>query len=212
MIIAVDGTLASGKGTVARGIAQAFGLAHLDTGALYRAVAVELLKAGEDPGNAAAAGNVARHLDPSRIDPAAIRTADAGAAASVVAAQPAVRTALFDLQRRFAEQPGGAVLDGRDIGTVVCPDADVKFYIDAEPRIRAERRWRELAANGEDIQLADIERQLAERDARDSSRETAPLMRAEDAILLDTTHLSIDATLAEAVRMIQNKTGVSPRN
>lgn len=212
MIIAVDGTLASGKGTVARGIAQAFGLAHLDTGALYRAVAVELLKAGEDPGNAAAAGNAARHLEPSRIDPAAIRTADAGAAASVVAAQPAVRTALFDLQRRFAEQPGGAVLDGRDIGTVVCPDADVKFYIDAEPRIRAERRWRELAANGEDIQLADIERQLAERDARDSSRETAPLMRAEDAILLDTTHLSIDATLAEAVHMIQNKTGVSPRN
>lgn len=212
MIIAVDGTLASGKGTVARGIAQAFGLAHLDTGALYRAVAVELLKAGEDPGNAEAAGNAARHLDPSRIDPAAIRTADAGAAASVVAAQPAVRTALFDLQRRFAEQPGGAVLDGRDIGTVVCPDADVKFYIDAEPRIRAERRWRELAAKGEDIQLADIERQLAERDARDSSRETAPLMRAEDAILLDTTHLSIDATLAEAVRMIQNKTGVSPRN
>ncbi len=156
--------------------------------------------------------NAAQSLDPSAIDEVAIRTAAAGAAASVVAVQPRVRDALFDLQRRFAEQAGGAVLDGRDIGTVVCPDADVKFYIDAEPRIRAERRWRELAANGEDIQLADIERQLAERDARDSSRETAPLMRAEDAILLDTTHLSIDATLAEAVRMIQNKTGVSPRN
>jgi CMP/dCMP kinase len=211
MIIAVDGTLASGKGTVARGIARTFGLAHLDTGALYRAVAVELLKAGADPGDTEAAADAAKTLDPERIDQAAIRTAEAGAAASVVAAQPAVRAALFDLQRRFAEQPGGAVLDGRDIGTVVCPDADVKFYIDAEPRVRAERRWRELVASGDTVQLEDIARQLAERDQRDASRETAPLMRAEDAVLLDTTHLSIDATLAEAVRIIQNKTGAAPR-
>lgn len=211
MIIAVDGTLASGKGTVARGIAKTFGLAHLDTGALYRAVAVALLKAGEDPANTAAAEEAARALDPERIDQTAIRTAEAGAAASVVAAQPAVRKALFDLQRRFSEQDGGAVLDGRDIGTVVCPDADVKFYIDAEPRVRAERRWRELVVGGETIQLEDIERQLAERDKRDASRETAPLTRAEDAVLLDTTHLSIDATLAEAVRIIQNKTGTAPR-
>lgn len=211
MIIAVDGTLASGKGTVARGIARTFGLAHLDTGALYRAVAVELLKAGADPGDTEAAADAAKTLDPQRIDQAAIRTAEAGAAASVVAAQPAVRAALFDLQRRFAEQPGGAVLDGRDIGTVVCPDADVKFYIDAEPRVRAERRWRELVASGDTVQLEDIARQLAERDQRDASRETAPLMRAEDAVLLDTTHLSIDATLAEAVRIIQNKTGTAPR-
>lgn len=211
MIIAVDGTLASGKGTVARGLARTFGLAHLDTGALYRAVAVELLKAGADPGDTEAAADAAKTLDPERIDQAAIRTAEAGAAASVVAAQPAVRAALFDLQRRFAEQPGGAVLDGRDIGTVVCPDADVKFYIDAEPRVRAERRWRELVASGDTVQLEDIARQLAERDQRDASRETAPLMRAEDAVLLDTTHLSIDATLAEAVRIIQNKTGAAPR-
>jgi CMP/dCMP kinase len=211
MIIAVDGTLASGKGTVARGLANAFGLAHLDTGALYRAVAVEVLGAGNDPRDHDAALTAAKTLDPSAIDEAAIRTAEAGAAASIVAAQPKVRAALFELQRRFAEQEGGAVLDGRDIGTVVCPDADVKFYVDADPHIRAERRWRELAANGDTVQLADIERQLAERDARDSSRETAPLMRADDAILLDTTHLSIDATLAEAVRMIQNKTGVAPR-
>ncbi|MBI1235371.1 MAG: (d)CMP kinase [Alphaproteobacteria bacterium] len=211
MIIAVDGTLASGKGTVARGLARTFGLAHLDTGALYRAVAVELLKAGADPGDTEAAADAAKTLDPQRIDQAAIRTAEAGAAASVVAAQPAVRAALFDLQRRFAEQPGGAVLDGRDIGTVVCPDADVKFYIDAEPRVRAERRWRELVASGDTVQLEDIARQLAERDQRDASRETAPLMRAEDAVLLDTTHLSIDATLAEAVRIIQNKTGAAPR-
>jgi cytidylate kinase len=211
MIIAVDGTLASGKGTVARGLARTFGLAHLDTGALYRAVAVELLKAGADPGDTEAAADAAKTLDPQRIDQAAIRTAEAGAAASVVAAQPAVRAALFDLQRRFAEQPGGAVLDGRDIGTVVCPDADVKFYIDAEPRVRAERRWRELVASGDTVRLEDIARQLAERDQRDASRETAPLMRAEDAVLLDTTHLSIDATLAEAVRIIQNKTGAAPR-
>lgn len=211
MIIAVDGTLASGKGTVARGLARTFGLAHLDTGALYRAVAVDLLKAGADPGDTEAAADAAKTLDPQRIDQAAIRTAEAGAAASVVAAQPAVRAALFDLQRRFAEQPGGAVLDGRDIGTVVCPDADVKFYIDAEPRVRAERRWRELVASGDTVQLEDIARQLAERDQRDASRETAPLMRAEDAVLLDTTHLSIDATLAEAVRIIQNKTGAAPR-
>jgi len=121
-----------------------------------------------------------------------------------------VRAALFDLQRRFAEQEDGAVLDGRDIGTIVCPDADVKFYIDAEPRIRAQRRWRELVAGGSSVQLEDIARQLAERDQRDSSRETAPLMRAEDAVLLDTTHLSIDATLAEAVRIICNKTGAAP--
>jgi len=212
MIIAVDGTLASGKGTVARGIAAAFGLAHLDTGALYRAVAVEILKSGGNPRDPMAAKKAAQTLDPTLIDEAAIRTAEAGAAASVVAVQSDVRDALFDLQRRFAEQPGGAVLDGRDIGTVVCPDADVKFYIDAKPRIRAERRWRELVVQGDTVQLEDIEQQLAERDQRDSSRETAPLMRAEDAVLLDTTHLSIDATLAEAVRIISNTTGVAPRN
>jgi len=210
MIIAVDGTLASGKGTVARGIAIAFGLAHLDTGALYRAVAVEILKAGDDPRDFSAAEAAAKSLDASTIDEIAIRTAEAGAAASVVAVQPKVRDALFDLQRRFAVQAGGAVLDGRDIGTVVCPDADVKFYIDADPGVRAERRWRELVAQGGSIQLEEIGRQLAERDARDSSRETAPLMRAEDAVLLDTTHLSIDATLAEAVRIISNKTGATP--
>ncbi|GJL96973.1 MAG: cytidylate kinase [Hyphobacterium sp.] len=210
MIIAVDGTLASGKGTVSRGIAKHFGLPHLDTGALYRAVAVDVLKADHDPLNAEQAATAARNLDISAIDQDAIRTAEAGAAASVVAVQTAVREALFDVQRRFAEQPAGAVLDGRDIGTVVCPDADVKFYIDADPHVRATRRWRELVERGDTVQLEDIERQLVERDARDSSREAAPLMRAEDAILLDTTHLSIDATLAEAVRIISNKTGATP--
>jgi cytidylate kinase len=212
MIIAVDGTLASGKGTVARGLAARFGLAHLDTGALYRAVAVSVLAAGKDPADAAAAEQAALSLNPAEIDETAIRTAEAGAAASVVAAQPKVRDALFALQRRFAEQGGGAVLDGRDIGTVVCPDADVKLYIDADPGVRAERRWRELVARGDSTSLEDVRRQLEERDRRDASRESAPLMRAEDAILLDTTHLSIDATLAEAVRIIENKTGATPRN
>lgn len=212
MIIAVDGTLASGKGTVARGLAQHFGLAHLDTGALYRAVAVSLLESGRDPADTEAAEQAAETLDPAAIDEAAIRTAAAGAAASVVAAQPKVRAALFALQRRFAEQDGGAVLDGRDIGTVVCPDADVKFYIDADPGVRAERRWRELVTRGDTTRLEEVRRQLEERDRRDASRETAPLMRAADAILLDTTHLSIDATLAEAVRIIENKTGAAPRD
>ncbi|MEE2526946.1 (d)CMP kinase [Hyphobacterium sp. HN65] len=211
MIIAVDGTLASGKGTVARGLARHFGLPHLDTGALYRAVAVAVLSAGGDPRDPETARAAARALDPSAIAENAIRTAEAGAAASVVAVQQGVRDALFDLQKRFAEQPGGAVLDGRDIGTVVCPHADVKFYVDADPAVRAERRWRELAARGDTVSLEEIRRQLDERDRRDSSRETAPLMRAEDAILLDTTHLSIDATLAEAVRIVQNKTDAAPR-
>ncbi|WP_421789937.1 (d)CMP kinase [Hyphobacterium sp.] len=210
MIIAVDGTLASGKGTIARGLAAHFGLPHLDTGALYRAVAVAVLSAGDDPADEALAEHAAKTLDPANIDQHAIRTAAAGAAASVVAAQPRVRQALFELQRRFAEQEGGAILDGRDIGTVVCPDADVKLFIDADPQVRAERRWRELVASGDEIQLEEIERQLAERDKRDASRETAPLMRADDAILLDTTHLSIDATLAEAVRIVKNKTGATP--
>lgn len=210
MIIAVDGTLASGKGTIARGLAARFGLPHLDTGALYRAVAVAIMMTGDDPADEVAAEAAARSLDPRKIDQNAIRTARAGAAASVVAAQPCVRKTLFELQRRFAMQRGGAILDGRDIGTVVCPEADVKLFIDAEPQVRARRRWQELMERGEEIQLEEIERQLAERDKRDASRETAPLMRADDAILLDTTHLSIDATLAEAVRIVQNKMGAAP--
>lgn len=210
MIIAVDGTLASGKGTIARALGQAFGLPCLDTGALYRGVAVAVLEAGKDPANPAEAAACARALEPASIDEAQIRTAAAGAAASVVSAHPEVRQALFDLQRRFASQPGGAVLDGRDIGTVICPDADVKLFVDARPELRAQRRWQELTRRGEDVDLADIARQLAERDARDAGRPNAPMKPAQDAVLLDTSQLSIDAAIREAVRIVQHKTGASP--
>lgn len=210
MIIAVDGTLASGKGTIARALGQAFGLPCLDTGALYRGVAVAVLEAGKDPANPAEAAACARALEPASIDEAQIRTAAAGAAASVVSAHPEVRQALFDLQRRFASQPGGAVLDGRDIGTVICPDADVKLFVDARPELRAQRRWQELTRRGEDVDLADIARQLAERDARDAGRPNAPMKPAQDAVLLDTSQLSIDAAIREAVRIVQHKTRASP--
>lgn len=210
MIIAVDGTLASGKGTIAQALAKAFGLPVLDTGALYRGVAVAVLEAGGDPGDSDFAARIASQLDPATIDEAKIRTATAGAAASRVSAHPAVRQALFDLQRRFAAQDGGAVLDGRDIGTVICPDADVKLFVDAEPGIRAERRWRELQARGEDVALDTIVRQLAERDARDAGRETAPMKPASDAVLLDTSQLSIDAAIGKAVRIVSERTGAKP--
>ncbi len=210
MIIAVDGTLASGKGTIARALAAAFGLPCLDTGALYRGVAVAVLDAGADPHNGEQATALARTFDPASLDEMKIRTSAAGAAASVVSAHAGVRDALFDLQRRFANQDGGAVLDGRDIGTVICPDADVKLFIDAKPAVRAWRRWQELSDRGEDIALAEIERQLAIRDARDAGRPDAPMKPAADAVLLDTTQLSIDAAIGQAVELVSDKTGVSP--
>ena len=151
MIIAVDGPLASGKGTIARALAAHFDLPYLDTGSLYRATGVAVLDAGIDPTDAAACARTARTLDLTGIDETRIRTAEAGAMASRVAALPAVRKALYELQRDFATQPGGAILDGRDIGTVICPDADVKLYITAATETRARRRWSELAARGETI-------------------------------------------------------------
>lgn len=210
MIIAVDGTLASGKGTIAKALATAFGLAHLDTGALYRATGVAVIEAGGDPADPEAAERAARTLDVEAIDEAKIRTAEAGLNASVVAAQPRVRQALFDLQRSFAARPDGAVLDGRDIGTVICPDADVKLYVDADPSVRAERRWKELTAKGETVALATIAKQLAERDARDSGRADAPMRAADDAVLLDTSQLSIDAAVSAAIRIVTDKTGRQP--
>lgn len=210
MIIAVDGTLASGKGTIAKALAKAFGLAHLDTGALYRATGVAVIEAGGDPADPDAAEQAARNLDVEAIDEAKIRTAEAGLNASVVAAQPRVRQALFELQRSFAARPGGAVLDGRDIGTVICPDADVKLYVDADPSVRAERRWKELTAKGETVALDTIAKQLAERDARDSGRADAPMRAADDAVLLDTSQLSIDAAVSAAIRIVSDKTGRQP--
>ncbi|MEN9873770.1 MAG: hypothetical protein RL186_667 [Pseudomonadota bacterium] len=198
MIIAVDGPVASGKGTISRALAAHYGLPHLDTGALYRAVAVTLLDQSPDDFTQTDAISAARALDLDLIHDPRIRTAAAGAWASRVAAIGPVRAALFDVQRNFALQDGGAVLDGRDIGTVVCPEADVKLFVSAQPHERAQRRQRELAAQGEDIGFADMLAQILERDARDSQRSDAPLLPAQDAHLLDTTGLSIEAAIEKA--------------
>ena len=202
LIIAIDGTLASGKGTLGRGLAEDYGLAHLDTGLLYRATAKGCLDAGIDPANGAAAAEIAAGLDVAAMNPGELRTAEVGQAASKVAVHPAVRKALFQLQRDFAFQPGGAVLDGRDIGTVVCPDAHVKFWIDADVEVRAARRVAELTAKGEPITQAEMVAQLRERDERDQNRAIAPMKPAEDAHLLDTTDLSIDAAREKARQIV----------
>ncbi|MBI1251563.1 MAG: (d)CMP kinase [Alphaproteobacteria bacterium] len=210
MIIAVDGPTASGKGTISRRLAADFALPLLDTGALYRAVGLAVLDAGEDPGNGDAAIRAARALDTARIDETRIRASEVGAAASIVAANPGVRAALFDAQRAFAARPGGAILDGRDIGTVICPDADVKIYITASLPARAERRWKELQARGESVTLDDVAAMIQERDARDASRAAAPAAMAADAVLLDTTYLSIDEA-ASAARALVEAARTRPR-
>jgi cytidylate kinase len=207
MIIAIDGPTASGKGTVAQRIAQHYDLRRLDTGALYRAVALALIDAGDDPANPNAAARAARGLDPEKIDEDRIRSSGVGQAASIVAAMPAVREALRELQRSFARAPGGAVLDGRDIGTVICPDADVKLFVTAELQERAKRRARELAGRGEVVDLAELTRQIEARDARDAGRAVSPLLQAPDAHLLDTTGLSIDEAAAAACRIIDSVVG-----
>jgi cytidylate kinase len=205
MIIAIDGTTASGKGTLAREVAGRYGLRRLDTGALYRAVALAVLRAGLDPGDAQAATHAAASLNLHAIDEEAIRTGPVGAAASVVSAHVGVRAALLAAQRAFAADPAGAVLDGRDIGTVICPDADVKLFVIADLGVRASRRWAELVASGELVTLADVEGAIAARDARDAARPTAPLRMAEDAHLLDTTALTIEEVVAAACRIIDAK-------
>ena len=202
MIIAVDGPTASGKGTIARRLAEHYGLKRLDTGSLYRAVGLAVLDAGGNPTDEAAAVAAAEKLDPNTIDEHRIRSATVGAAASVVANISAVRVVLRRAQRLFANDPHGAVLDGRDIGTVICPDAQVKLYVTADLRPRVERRLAELKSRGEDITYADLERQIAERDARDMNRADSPLRRAPDAHLLDTTHLSIEAAVEAARRIV----------
>ena len=206
IVIALDGPAASGKGTLARLIADHYGFAHLDTGSLYRGVAWMVLDKGEDPSDPESAANAAREFAVEKIDGADIRTKEVGAAASVVAANAAVRDALLDFQRRFAASPPknvlGAVLDGRDIGTVVCPDATVKFFVTASPKVRARRRWLELQPVRPELEVTDIYQDLLERDARDAARADAPMAAAPDAELLDTTHLSIDAAFAAARRVI----------
>ncbi len=205
-VIALDGPAASGKGTLARRMSAHYGLAHLDTGMLYRGVAWLILEAGGDPADDAAAHAAARGFSLNAVAGADIRTGPVGAAASVVAAKPAVRAALLDFQRRFAERPpnaaAGAVLDGRDIGTVVCPGADVKFFVSASPEVRANRRWLELRRTRPGLEEVTVYKELLERDARDAERADAPMAAAGDAELLDTTHLSIDAAFAAARRVI----------
>lgn len=212
MIIAIDGPAASGKGTLAKRIAEHFGLAYLDTGLLYRAVARDVRKRGsalDDPTSAAAA---ARSLDPGTLDDPALRNPGAGEAASVVARISQVRAAILDYQRTFARRPEGAVLDGRDIGTVVCPDADVKIYVTATPEVRAERRYLETKARGEattyEAVLADIRR----RDERDASRAVSPMRPAPDAVLLDTSDLDIEAAFNTVVGVITRKVGQRGRS
>lgn len=207
MIIAVDGPSASGKGTIARALAMALGLPHLDTGLLYRAVGQATLAVGDDPADAAAAAAHARQLRLDALDDPALRLDEAARAASMVAAHPCVRDALRDLQVRFARQAGGAVLDGRDIGTVIAPDADLKIFVTANAQTRAERRYAELQARGLPTSLAAVAADIAARDARDSGRGAAPLRMAEDAILLDTTNLSIDAAIQSALALADARRG-----
>ncbi len=211
MIIALDGPAASGKGTLGRRLAERFGLAYLDTGLLYRAVAAKLARAGQEPSDEAAATTAARDLTLAELGDPALREDGYAAAASKVAAIPAVRQALLELQRRFAKSPPcgkkGAVLDGRDIGTVICPDADAKLYVTADLETRAGRRHKELRDRGIDIIYARVLQDLKERDARDSGRLAAPLKRAADAFPLDTSGLDADQAFAAAVHYILKTTG-----
>lgn len=207
LIIAIDGPAASGKGTLARRIAARFGLAYLDTGALYRAVARDVKAAGQRLDDAETAAQKARRLDPATLDDPGLKAPGMGEAASVVASLPAVRAALLDYQRAFARQEPGAVLDGRDIGTVVCPFADVKIFVDADAQVRAERRHAELTAKGEQIAFETVLATIEGRDRRDRARSAAPLTKADEALLLDTTHLSIDAAFDAAVELIKRKIG-----
>lgn len=202
MIIAIDGTLASGKGTLAKRLAKHFGLPHMDTGALYRGVGVAALRAGADLKDAEACAALAAKLDLSAFEDAELRTAEAGQAASKVSALSPVREALFRLQRDFAFQPGGAVLDGRDIGTVVAPEADVKFWVDAAIEVRARRRCAELEAAGKPISFETMLAELKERDERDRNRASAPMKPADDAFHIDTTALDPDNVLAFALAHI----------
>ena len=205
VIIAIDGPAASGKGTIARRLAAHYRLPHLDTGLLYRATAASLLQADKDLGDVAAAVAAARGLGLMEFDEDQLRGAGMGEAASVVAAMPEVRGALIKAQRDFAGRPGGAVLDGRDIGTVICPNADVKIFVTASAAARAQRRALELMRRGEKIDYASVLADIARRDARDAERADAPMRAAADAIALDTTRLDIDASLARAVAIVESR-------
>jgi cytidylate kinase len=204
LVIAVDGPAASGKGPIARGLAQRFDLPHMDTGLLYRAVALNLWRWGGDPGNEFEA---LRACDRLGIDPTdeELRSEPVSRIASSISAYPSVRTALLERQQQFAAQAGGAVLDGRDIGTVVVPQAQVKLFVTASAEIRAQRRVRELLGRGMPAHYEDVLLDIRARDERDSQRSVAPLRQAPDAILLDTSELTVDEALAEAIRLVEQR-------
>ena len=201
MIVAVDGPTASGKGTIARALAAHFGLPHLDTGLLYRAVGRQVALNGGDPDDPADAAAACAFPEGLLADPV-LRTEETGGLASRISVHPAVRAALLERQRAFAAQPGGAVLDGRDIGTVIAPHADVKLFVTASVAARARRRYLEMRERGQDVTLAAIEADLAERDARDRNRAAAPLVAAGDAAILDTSELDRDAAIAQAIAVV----------
>ena len=203
MIIAIDGPAASGKGTLGKLLAAHYGLPHLDTGLLYRAVAKALLDAGHSPNNQARAVAAAAAIDPTAFDEVALKAHAVGEAASLVSAIPDVRAALLALQRNFAIKPPGAVLDGRDIGTVICPHAEVKLFVTATPQVRAQRRVLEIQGRGEKADEAAILADILKRDERDTSRATAPLKQAADAHLLDTTALDANAAFQAAVKLVE---------
>ena len=202
-VVAVDGPAASGKGTIATGLGKHFGLPVLDTGLLYRCVGVVMQRAGQDLDDHEAAAAAAALLTADQLDDPALRTRAAGEAASRVAVHRRVRDALLDFQRTFARQEGGAVLDGRDIGTVIAPDAGAKLYVTASPEVRAERRWRQLKAQGEAVGLPEVLADIRRRDARDGGRDTAPMARAPDAVLLDTSQMTIEQAADAARRIVE---------
>jgi cytidylate kinase len=208
MILAVDGPAASGKGTIAKALARHFGLPHMDTGLLYRAVALNLLRFGGDPESEFAAARACDFSQTDFDDPE-LKSEAAGGVASRISAYPLVRAALAERQRDFAAQPGGAVLDGRDIGTVIAPHADAKLFVTASPEVRARRRFEELTRMGLSVHYEDVLLDIRARDERDSNRAAAPLVRAEDAMLLDTTGMGVDQAVQAAIEAVE---GRSKRN
>jgi cytidylate kinase len=202
MIIAIDGPAASGKGTLSRRLADHFGLRHLDTGLTFRAVAAALLAKGLPLGDEAIAIDIARNLDLAQMDKSVLSAHEIGEAASRVAVLAGLRQELVRLQRSFAEKPPGAVLDGRDIGTVVCPDATVKLFVTASPEARARRRTDEMLSKGQEASYASVLDDLKRRDARDSQRTVAPMKQADDAVLLDTTEMDIETSFQAAVDIV----------
>jgi CMP/dCMP kinase len=198
--VAIDGPAASGKGTISRAIAAEFGFAHLDTGLLYRAVGAQVLKGAD-------AVEAAQQLAPASLEDASLRTAVVAKAASKVAVIPEVRAALFDFQRAFARRAGGAVLDGRDIGTVICPQAEAKLFVTASAEVRARRRWQELLTRGEEATYEAVLEDVQTRDARDSARSAAPLRPAEGAVVLDTSEMSIADAVAAATAYVASRRG-----